>query len=168
MFTFEFWPLNMDYNANLLWEIQHCKISCFEQGTLIIINISTRFQVLFGQIRIHSYTAKSIDSDKKNSSSERYTVLCERSEDFVLHSNDKPICLTPYINNIHEIIAETDVAFFDCLIPPYKEKCNFYICKGVRDKQKNLYELLCVGSEPEISYYTVARTYSGRNFTHQS
>ena len=130
--------------------------------------MSTSFQVLFGQIRIRSYTATTIDADKKRSSNEKYTVVCERSDDCVVHSDNKPICLTPYMNNIHEVIADTDAAFFDCLVPPYKEKCNFYRYKGVRDREKNLYELICVGSEPEISYYTVARAYSGKKFVHQS
>lgn len=94
-------------------------------------------------------------------------MFCKRSEDRIVDSDDSPICLTPDINNIHEVVAETDAAFFDCLVPPYKEKCNFYRFKGLRDREKKLYELLCVGSEPEISYYTVARTYSGMRFTHQ-
>jgi len=122
--------------------------------------------VLFGQIRIHSYTTINIDSEEK-SSNEKYPIICEKSEDFVIQSDDPPICLTPYLKNIHEVIADTDAAFFDCLVPPYKEKCNFYRYKGVKDKDKNLHELLCVGSEPEISYNTVARTYSGKRFTYQ-
>lgn len=125
-------------------------------------------KVLFGQIRIHSYTATNIDSEVIRAPNEKYTVLCERADDCVLCSDDKPLSLTPYMNNIHEVIADTDTAFFDCLLPPYKEKCNFYRYKGVKDEEKNLYELLNLGSEPEISYYTVARTYSGKNFSQQS
>ena len=120
----------------------------------------TFFQVLFGEIIVKSYTLEE-QSCTRSDGKRSY----KKTMDSTYDSSDQPISLTPNSNNIHEVVAKTDVAFFDCLIPPYKDNCNFYRMTKGHDSENEIVELICVGSEPESSYYTVARTYSGAPFT---
>ena len=134
---------------------------------LIIVNHinSPLSQVLFGKIRLRSYTPCG-DYSTEN----KELITCERTADIQYDKNSAPITLTPYQNNIHEVYAMSDAAFFDFLCPPYRPKtpnrsCHFYKLVCTLDEQRQLFEMMCVGTDPEIPYCTDERNYSGDSFT---
>ena len=58
----------------------------------------------------------------------RSRISCHKTEDKAFTAESKPILLSPFQSNIHEITALSDFAFFDCLAPPYSDanNCTFF------------------------------------------
>jgi len=100
-------------------------------------NIFVISKVIWGSVIINSFDKK-IENDENNinifnhnNSNSEYIFKVEENEKINLTANDNQIgVLTPNKNNIHEVIANEDSAFFDIIIPAYDEgqnrPCDYY------------------------------------------
>jgi len=84
-------------------------------------------KVIWGSVQINCYDRKAINDDKHL---EEYDVFqVEEKEKINLKKNEITI-LTPNKNNIHEVTAYEDSAFFDIILPAYEEEenrsCDYY------------------------------------------
>lgn len=83
-------------------------------------------KVIWGSVLVNCFDRK-VNNDKQL---EEYDVFqVEEKEKIELKKNDIAI-LTPDKNNIHEVIAHEDSAFFDIVLPAYEEEenrsCDYY------------------------------------------
>ncbi len=78
-------------------------------------------KVLYGKMMVKSYDKLSPDSSEK--------IRAAIHPNQLITAPGPPRIVYPNKNNIHEIVAEEDSAFFDIITPPYEPNvrdCNYY------------------------------------------
>ena len=111
-------------------------------------------------MRVRSYSLERQSGLRRTTS--RSILTCRKTQNTVFTVESKPIYLTSTKDNIHEVIAETDIAFFDCLAPPYEDNCTFYRLTEDCDPGDEIVHLRSVGTEPD--YITAPRLYTGVSY----
>ena len=120
-----------EYNIGVFLIPKGSRIPLHDHPNILVIS-----KIIFGNVLIKSY-----DRIKKGENKEENFFPVDERNEVNLKINDIGV-LTPEYNNIHEVYAIEDSAFFDILIPAYDENnyriCNYYeiIEKKINCKDK--------------------------------
>ena len=97
-------------------------------------------KLIWGNILIKNYDRTINDKKEVSHFNDNYDCFKVKPKEDILLKQDDISILTPFSNNIHQIHAMEDSAFFDIILPAYDEEnereCDYFELMNVIDRDK--------------------------------